>query len=50
MSEWEDIIKKKVIPFLQKVDKNPDKAYTFRITARKGRVTGFQTVEDEPNK
>jgi hypothetical protein len=47
--ELERVYSQHLTPFMLEVWKNSGKAYTLRITARKGKVTGFQTQIDEPN-
>ena len=48
-NEFELIIKKKVWPFFEEVLRSYNESITLRLTARKGRVTGFQIQKDEPN-
>ena len=47
--EFELIIKNKIWPFFESATECHNKSISFRIFARKGRVTGFKFEEDEPN-
>ena len=47
--EFDLIIKRKIWPFFEDVLKSYNESINLRITARKGRVVGFQVQKDEPN-
>jgi len=43
-----ELIEKVIAPFLREVDAEPDRVFSLRISARKGRITGFQKQVDCP--